>query len=69
MSKKKESSPQWVIGYDVSSPESKKWAGTHWEFFDTEEEALACYRRQILAGNSPFKRPYKESDKVHLVGR
>lgn len=59
--------PSWTVVSNIVSPESDKWVGTCWEFFDEERQAEECYTRQIEAGNTPVKRPYFEiSDRGHL---
>lgn len=59
--------PRWTVVSNILSPESDKWVGTCWEFFDEESQAEECYTRQIEAGNTPTKRPYFEiSDRGHL---
>lgn len=59
--------PRWTVVSNILSPESDKWVGTCWEFFDEERQAEECYTRQIEAGNTPTKRPYFESsDREHL---
>lgn len=59
--------PKWTVVYNIVSPESSKWVGTGWEFFDDEEDAQACYDRHVASGNTPTKRPYHDGcDKPHL---
>lgn len=58
--------PQWTVVYNIVSPESKKWVGTGWEFFDTEAQAAMCYARQIILGNTVTKRRFHSDDWPHL---
>jgi len=59
--------PNWTVLYNIVSPESDKWVGTGWEFFDSERDADLCYSRQNRLGNCPTKRPYSHSvDFSHL---
>jgi hypothetical protein len=59
--------PRWTVHYNIVSPESDRWVGTGWEFFDNEAQATDCYRRQGKLGNVPSKRPfYPAVDTVHL---
>lgn len=53
--------PNWTVLYSIKSPENDKWTGKGFEFFDKEEDAEACYQRQILAGNQPTKRLYYDN--------
>jgi len=58
--------PRWTVLYNIVSPESKRWVGTGWEFFDTEEEAQACYDRHNNGANCASKRPWHPSDKKRM---
>lgn len=59
--------PRWTVCYNIVSPESDRWVGRGWEFFDEEAQATACYERQIKSGNCPTKRPYyHQVDYEHL---
>jgi len=59
--------PRWTVCYNIVSPESDRWVGRGWEFFDEEYQATACYERHIKLGNCPTKRPYyHQSDYQHL---
>jgi hypothetical protein len=61
------SNPRWTVASNIVSPESDKWVGTCWEFFNEEGQAEECYARQVKAGNCPTKRPFfKNSDREHL---
>lgn len=59
--------PRWTVHYNVVSPESGRWTGSGWEFFDEERDAQSCYERNLKAGNCPTKRPFHEPvDGPHL---
>ena len=59
--------PNWTVCYNIVSPESDRWVGTGWEFFDQECDAEKSYKRHISLGNVPCKRPYfPPSDYKHL---
>lgn len=59
--------PRWTVNYNIVSPESDKWIGTGWEFFDEEHDAASCYRRHRMLGNVPTMRPFHHSD-VYSMG-
>ncbi len=60
-------SPRFTVLYNIVSPESSKWVGTGWEFFDKEEDAKKCYQRQIENGNCPCRRYFSEKpDRQHM---
>ena len=59
--------PRWTVTYNNVSPESYRWGGRGWEFFDEEKDAQTCYDRQVRVGNCPTKRPfYQRTDFEHL---
>jgi hypothetical protein len=59
--------PKWTIVYNIVSPESNRWVGTGWEFFDKEEDATKCRERLTRLGNVVTKRPYYDSvDNPHM---
>jgi len=59
--------PKWTVHYNIVSPESGKWVGTGWEFFDDESKSSSAYSRHIAAGNCPTKRPFhRDCDLKHL---
>ena len=58
--------PKWTVHYNITSPESERWVGTGWEFFDSEGDTEKAYRRHISLGNTPSKRPFHPSDANHL---
>jgi len=35
--------PKWTVLYNIVSPESDRWIGTGYEFFDEEETAAKAY--------------------------
>jgi hypothetical protein len=37
-----------------------------YSFFDSEEKAEACYNDHNQRGNVPTKRPFHDTDRVHL---
>jgi|GEM_PF-5950196 len=62
--------PNWTVFYKINSRETDdppQWAGTGWEFFNTEEAATQCYIWRIASGDEPVKRPYHSADAVHLA--
>ena len=65
-SEEKVPDPKWTVLYNISSPESEKWIGTGWEFFDSEKEASEAYQRHINLDNCPTKRPFHINDRKHL---
>ena len=58
--------PKWTVRYNISSPESNRWIGNGWEFFDEEKDASRAYARIIDRGNVPTKRPFHMNDAKHL---
>jgi hypothetical protein len=59
--------PRWTVVTNIVSPESDRWIGTCWEFFDEETQAQHCYDRHVTIGNCPCKRPYFDKhDRPHL---
>ena len=58
--------PKWTVRYNIVSPESERWIGTGWEFFDDEKDATNAYARHIDKGNTPTKRPFHTNDRIHL---
>jgi hypothetical protein len=62
-----EKRPRWTVCCNLVSPESDAWVGTSWEFFNTEDEAAACFKRHQKAGDCPTKRPfYAKVDVDHM---
>lgn len=59
-------SPMWTVLYNIAN--GTRYVGTGWEFFDTREEAAACYKRQQDAGNYPTMRPFYETVDVPHMG-
>ena len=59
-------SPKYTVISNLVSPESNRWVGTSWEFFDCGELATRCFQRHITAGNCPTKRPFHPNDEPHL---
>lgn len=64
--KGKKPDPKWTVVYNITSPESEKWVGTGWEFFDLEKEASEAYQRHVNLDNCPTKRPFHIDDRKHL---
>lgn len=59
--------PKWTVVTNILSPESTRWIGKSWEFFDEEEQAQQCYERHATVGEVPTKRPfYKQADMAHM---
>lgn len=59
--------PKWTVHYNIVSPESDRWVGTGWEFFDNEADAQTAYERHQTLGNVPGKRPFHGGvDRQHL---
>jgi len=59
--------PEWTVITNIVSPESGKWIGTCWEFFDGKVNALECEERHKEAGNTVVvMRPWHYTDAKHL---
>lgn len=60
----KDDKPTWTVLYNIANESG--WVGTGWEFFNTEEEATAVYKRKGEEGHCACKRPFHNNDIVHL---
>lgn len=60
--------PCWTVHYNIVSPESDRWIGDGWEFFDEEDQATRCFERHHRAGDCPTKRPYYRATDIHHLG-
>ena len=60
--------PRYTVVYNIVSPESSKWIGTGWEFFDNKKDAEECNRRHIENGNVPMLRPFYERPDRERMG-
>ena len=49
--------PRFTVGYNIGSGD-RRWIGTGWEFFDSEEDAERCYKQLVAQGHVPFRRPF-----------
>ena len=58
--------PKYTVLTNLVSPESSRWVGTAWEFFDDPGEASLCYQRHLRLGNTPTLRPFHNNDIPHL---
>lgn len=58
--------PNWTVFTNLVSPESSRWIGMSWEFFDEEIDADKCFERHFVLGNVPTKRKFNESDRPHM---
>lgn len=45
---------------------SKQGLRRGYSFFDDEAKAEACYNDHSTSGNVPTKRPFHDTDRVHL---
>ena len=61
--------PRWTVLYNIVSPESNKWIGKGYEFFDKKEDAEKAYLRVRGEGKCGTKRPYHSVDDkfLHMV--
>ncbi len=59
--------PKWTVNYNIAAINEDAFVGQGWEFFATEAEASACYKKQVEVGNYPCKRPYyHKTDRNYL---
>lgn len=59
--------PNFTVFYNIVSPESDKWIGTGWEFFDSIKDAENCRLRHEKLGNCAMLRAYFDKvDYLHL---
>lgn len=58
--------PSWTVLYNIVSPESRRWIGTGWEFFDSHTDAEKCVERLTKAGDVAMMRPFHPNDRPHL---
>ncbi|MDP2218513.1 MAG: hypothetical protein Q8J68_14645 [Methanolobus sp.] len=66
VSTKKKHWPIWTVTYNISSP-NNAYTGKGWEFFDDENSAENCYRKQIARGNVPTtKRLFHQNDSQYM---
>ena len=62
----REHDPNWTVLCNLVSQEDGKWIGMSWEFFDSRDDAKACYERQRSAGNVPCLRRFKSTDRQRM---
>lgn len=60
--------PKWTVVYNIASPESDKWIGMGWEFFDDFSDADRCFKRQAKLGNVPTLRPFNKKADYNQLG-
>jgi len=55
--------PKWTVMFNIRT---KNGLHRGYSFYMEEEKAEASYHAHIAQGNVPTKRPFHESDRVHL---